>query len=84
MKPNFWLAFAVCLAGLVGLILLKGVAMNKLDQIMKRLDAIERVLEQMGPPYIQREYPGCLFNGINPNTNPVMGLACPCPRCSPR
>lgn len=26
----------------------------------------------------------CLFDGINPDMNPVMGLACPCPRCSPR
>ena len=59
--------------------------MDKLDEIMKRLDAIERVLKQMGPPYLQRDtVMPCMFDGINPNTNPVMGLACPCPRCSPR
>lgn len=53
--------------------------------LMRRVREIERVLEQMGPPYIEREdVMPCMFDHINQTTNPVMGLACPCPRCSPR
>lgn len=66
--------------------------MNKIKQLIdenenlkRRIDEIERVLDQMGPPYRQSEdVMPCMFDSINPTTNPVMGLACPCPRCSPR
>lgn len=52
-------------------------------RLCERIEALERVVDQMGPPYRTPQQP-CLFDGINPETNPVMGLACPCPRCSPR
>lgn len=57
-------------------------------ELTRRIAELERVVRQMGPPYL---YDGgwlkpqpCLFDGIDPEKNPVMGLACPCPRCSPR
>jgi hypothetical protein len=49
----------------------------------RRTAALERAIWQLGSRVTHREQP-CLFDGINPETNPVMGLACPCPRCSPR
>ena len=54
-------------------------------KLIRRIEEIERVLQQIGPPYIHRdnEIP-CMFDGIDHKTNPVMGLSCPCPRCSPR
>jgi len=58
---------------------------------LKELDARIR---EMRPPIVFGPFPRkepvlpfelpCLFDGVDPTLNPVMGLACPCPRCSPR
>ncbi len=59
-----------------------------IDALTKRVAELERIVKQMGIPYVfdggwLKPQP-CLFDGIDPATNPVMGLACPCPRHSPR
>ncbi len=61
---------------------------NEINELRRRIAELERVVSQLGPPHL---YDGgwlkpqpCLFDGINPEQNPVMGLACSCPRCSPR
>ncbi len=54
------------------------------SDLARRVRELERIVMQMGPPYLETRHQPCLFDGVNPDTNPVMGLACPCPRCSPR
>jgi hypothetical protein len=62
----------------------------------QRVEELETRIQEMRPPIVFGPFPRkepvspftqempCLFDVDNPYTDPVMGLACPCPRCSPR
>lgn len=55
-----------------------------MNELYRRIAELERMVFPLDPPYQYAAPQPCLFDAINPETNPVMGLACPCPRCSPR
>ena len=57
---------------------------SRLDQLGRRIGELERIVRQMGPPYLESTEPPCLVDGITPATNPVRCVACPCPRGRPR
>lgn len=61
---------------------------QQMNELARRIAELERMVFPLDPPYVDQPYQysdtPCLFSGINPETNQVMGLACPCPRCSAR
>lgn len=64
--------------------------------LQKQLEELDARIREMRPPIVFGPFPRreptssfdqtipCLFDGVDSTRNPVMGLACPCPRCSPR
>ena len=59
---------------------------RELEQLRDEFNAFKRNIE-LGEHYGKSPYSAsqpCLFDSFNPRDNITLGLACPCPKCTPR
>lgn len=56
----------------------------QVEELYRRIAELERMVFPLDPPYQYVETQPCLLSLVDHGKNQVIGLACSCPRCSPR